>query len=91
MKVVYGEEKKNRILFSIQGANHTTAAVLKDQLWEDKATTVAGYSIAHPLVGVPEFVLETSGKDAKKVLQEAVKGVLKHVKKLKGEVTKLKL
>ena len=91
MKVVYKETKKGRLLFSVEGANHAVAGALKDQLWEDKATTAAGYSVAHPLVGIPEFVLETSGKDAKKVLTDAVAGVKKKLDKLGKEAKALKL
>lgn len=90
MEVIIKDEGKERLVFEIKGADHAVAGTLKDELWEDKATTAAGYTIAHPLVGVPEFVLETSKKDPKKVVGDAIQRVIKHLDKVHKDAKSLR-
>jgi|GEM_PF-658889 len=92
MKIIIKEETKNKLLFSAEGAGHAIAGVIKDELWEDAATTGAGYSVSHPLVGVPEFVIETNGKKAgKKIVHDALGRVQKKLSSLEAEVKSMKL
>ena len=68
------EEKKNKLVFELKGENHTFCNALKQELWNDKHVKAAGYNIAHPLIGIPKFVVETdSGEKPKKALIEATK------------------
>lgn len=64
------ESKKHRIVFELRGADHTLCNALKQELWNDENIKVAAYNINHPLVGVPKFIVETSG-DAKEALVAA--------------------
>jgi len=74
MNVKILEEASQRIRFEIEGMTHTLANALKFELRNDSAVTIAGYSISHPLVGKPAFVVETKkGSTARKSVDEAVK------------------
>ncbi|MBW2977652.1 DNA-directed RNA polymerase subunit L, partial [Candidatus Woesearchaeota archaeon] len=64
MKVNIVEETKNKIVIELKGETHTFCNALKKELWNDKHVKIAGYNIAHPLVGVPKIVVETDGKEA---------------------------
>ena len=91
MEVKILEDKKKKLVFELTGEGHTLCNVLRDELWNDKSVTVSAYNISHPLVGIPQFIVETDGKkDPKKALQDAIKrlkktdaDLLKQVKSLK--------
>jgi len=84
------EEKKNRIVFDLIGADHSLVGALKTELWQDSNTKAAGYQVEHPLVGMPRFVLETSGEDAKKVLRSAIKRLQKTIDGLQEQTKEIK-
>ena len=52
--------------------------------------TVAAYNISHPLTGIPKFIVETSDKEPKKALADAVSRLKKKNAELKKEAAKLK-
>ncbi len=76
------EEKKDRLIFEIEGESHTFCNILKKELWNDEHVKVAGYNIDHPLIGIPRFILETDGADPKKTLNAAVKRLEKVLAKV---------
>ncbi|MBW3018773.1 DNA-directed RNA polymerase subunit L [Candidatus Woesearchaeota archaeon] len=84
------EEKKNRIVFEMTGEDHTLANLLRKELWNDEHVKSAAYTIDHPEVGQPKFILETDGADPKKTLQAAAKRLVKELAKVKDEAKKLK-
>ncbi len=90
MEIKIIEEKKNKIIFEIKGEGHTLCNALRKELWQDDKVKIAAYDIAHPQVGEPRFILETSGEDPKKALQAAVKRLQKIMDKVKDEAKKLK-
>ena len=77
------EEKKNKLVFELEGESHTFCGILKKELWNDEHVKAAGYYIEHPLLNVPRFVLETDGADPKKTLQSAAKRIEKDLTKVK--------
>ena len=79
------EEKKNNLKFELKGEDHTFCNLLKNELWNDKHVKVATYSVAHPLVGVPKFIVETDGREPKKVLEDAAKRLSKSLDKFKKD------
>lgn len=81
MEITIIEEKKNRLVFELAGEDHTFCGLLKQELQTDSAVNVATYTISHPLVGVPRFVLETDGSEPRKVLKDATKRLLKNLEK----------
>lgn len=84
------EEKKNRLVFDLEGESHTLVGALKKELYNDDHTKVAGYNISHPLINVPRFVVETDGEDPRKVVKSAIKRLQKQFDKLKDEAKDVK-
>ncbi len=78
------EEKKNKMVFELKGESHTFCNALKQELWNDKHVKIAGYNVAHPLIGVPKFVVETDGGESPK------KAVIEATKRLKNISDKFK-
>ena len=83
------EETKDKLVFTLQGETHTFSNALKRELQGIKGATIATYKIDHPLVGLPEFLLETKGIEARKALKEALKNLKKKAEEFKKEVGKL--
>ncbi|MBD3163954.1 DNA-directed RNA polymerase subunit L [Candidatus Woesearchaeota archaeon] len=79
MKVL--EEKKGKLVFELDGVSHTVCNVLKKELWNDKHIKNVGYAIRHPLIGKPEFVVETDGADARKIVGSACQKLKKEFEK----------
>ena len=65
LKIV--EEKKNKLVFDLEGETYTIVGILKKELYNDEHVKAAGYNVAHPLINVPRFVVETDGEDPKKL------------------------
>lgn len=63
MEISILEETKNKLRFEIKGETYTLCNVLKDELWKDSHVKTSSYRIRHPMVGVPEMVVETDGKE----------------------------
>jgi DNA-directed RNA polymerase subunit L len=51
--------------------NLTIAELLRNLLWEDKATEFAAWKREHPTKN-PHIILRTKGKDSKKVLLDTI-------------------
>lgn len=94
MEVKILEEKKNKLVFNIEGdsAAHpvTIANILKKELWNDEHVKAACFSVEHPLINIPTFVLETDGAEPKKTISAAVKRISKNLEKFKEEAKTLK-
>ncbi|HIH38183.1 DNA-directed RNA polymerase subunit L [Candidatus Woesearchaeota archaeon] len=88
MKVIIVEEGKDRLVFQIEGETHTLCNALKEELTEDKDVKVATYRQEHPLVALPEFLVETSGKPPRKALEDAVKRLKSKIGKLSDSAKK---
>ena len=88
MEIGIVEDKKNRLVFDLKGEDHTFCGFLKQELLTDDHVKVATYTINHPLVGVPRFILETDGQDPKKTLKDAAKRLSKNLEKFESEFTK---
>lgn len=89
MKVKILEDKKNRFVFTVEGDSAITN-VLKQELWNDEHVKAAGFTIEHPLLNIPTFVLETDGADTRKTISAAIKRLQRKFDKLKTEAKKLK-
>ena len=73
--------KKNELEFELD--NLTIAELLRNMLWEDKATELAAWHRKHPTKN-PILILKTSGKDSKKVLLDT----LSKIEKINNELVK---
>jgi DNA-directed RNA polymerase subunit L len=90
MEIKIIEDKKNRLVFEIEGEDHTFCNLIKKELWNDDHVKAAAYNIDHPMVGKPKMILETDGEDPRKVLTEAAKRVGKELEKFKSEFSKIR-
>jgi DNA-directed RNA polymerase subunit L len=83
------EESKTKLFFQLKGETHTFCNALKHELQQIKGVTLATYKISHPLIGVPEFLLETKGIEPRKALKEALANLKKKTKEFQKEVASL--
>jgi len=83
------EETKTKLVFQLKGETHTFCNALKECLQETEGVTTITYKIDHPLIGVPQFYLETKGSEPRKVLKEALKALKKKAEDFKKNVAKL--
>lgn len=91
MEVKIVEDSANKLVFEVAGATHTICSALKRELWENSDVKIAGYNIAHPLVGKPVFTVETKkGRDPKKIILSAVKSLSKKIDNLSAKVKKIR-
>jgi DNA-directed RNA polymerase subunit L len=88
MNISILEEKKNRIVFSVDGETHTIMAALRAELAGDDKVKAAGYHIEHPQKGRPTFVVETEGAEPKKIVTAALRKLAKASAKLAEEAQK---
>ena len=82
------DEKKNRIEFNINKENETFCNILKTELLNDDHIKIATYSVRHPLIDVPKFIVETDGADPRKAVLSAAGKLGKEFGKFKDEFTK---
>ena len=61
MEIKILDDKKNKLMLEVKGADHTLCNALKTELWSDKHVKIATYSIRHPQVSVPQLIVETDG------------------------------
>ncbi|MBN1159760.1 MAG: DNA-directed RNA polymerase subunit L [Candidatus Diapherotrites archaeon] len=80
MEIEIINAEKNFIEFYLRGEKHSFPTLLKMYLLKDSAVVFASYDLDHPIIGTPRFVVRTDGsKSADKVLENAVKEILKDV------------
>ncbi len=89
MELTAKENKKNRLVFEVEGETQTMFNLLNKELWNDSNVKVAGYKVEHPLTGKIEFTVETSGTEAGKAVADAIKRIKKDNSKLSSSLSKL--
>jgi DNA-directed RNA polymerase subunit L len=82
MEIKVLESDKKRMVFELKGSDHTFCNALKKELNNDESVNVATYSIEHPLIGIPKFIVETDGKKAP---QKAIADAAKRLESLNGK------
>ncbi|MAE42435.1 DNA-directed RNA polymerase subunit L [Candidatus Woesearchaeota archaeon] len=63
MEIKVLEDKKNKIVFEVEGIGHTFINILKNELWQDSHVKVATYNIRHPIASKPKIIVETDGSE----------------------------
>ncbi len=91
MEVSILEDKKNRLVFKIADEGHTLCNAVRKELWNDEHVKIAGYTVEHPLIKHPKFILETDGADPRKTLTSAVKRLDKAFSKIAESAKKLNI
>ena len=83
------DDKKNKLMIEIKGADHTLCNALKKELLEDKHVKIASYSVRHPQISFPQMIVETDGEvSPKNAIIAAVGRVQKDNEKFRKEVQK---
>jgi len=89
MEINIKEEKKNKMVFELNGVTHGFCNVLKKELWNDDHVKLAAYKVDHPLTGVPTFTVETDGSvSPKAILTKAIDRLSKKSSDLKKKIAK---
>jgi len=88
MEIQVVEDKKDKLIFKIKGEDHTFCNLLKQELWNDSAVSMAGYELGHTLTDFPIFTLGST--NPKKSLLSAVARLKKQILSLKEEFKKVK-
>jgi len=73
------EESKTRLIVEVKGEDATLCNVLRKELWNDKDVKAAAYNIKHPSTGIPQLIVETTGKTPRDALSDAVKRIKKNL------------
>ena len=89
MEIKVLEDKKNKLVFEVEGMGHTFINLLKTELWNDSHVKTATYNIRHPIVSKPKIILETDGNESpKSALTSAVTRLKKQSDKFRNDVKK---
>jgi len=88
MEINVLKEEKNKLIFEIQGEDHTLANALRKELWNDKKVTAAGYQVEHPLKGTPKMIVETSSGSPRTAIKDAIERLKKINAGIKEEIKK---
>lgn len=75
MEILVLEKTKKRLVFELRGSDNTFCNVLKKELQADEDVSIATYSVKHPLIGIPKFIIEIRGKSPKDALLAAVESL----------------
>ncbi len=91
MEIAVLEKADQRVVFELHNAGHTFCNNLKKALLQQKDVSVATYSVSHPLVGTPTFIVETTKKaDFPKLLLAATQAIKEENKAFVSAFSKLK-
>jgi DNA-directed RNA polymerase subunit L len=90
MELKFLKEEKDELRIEFSEIEHSLLNMIKENLWSQPETDVAGFFLEHPEVGKPLFTLKTKGKDAKKVWNTAIDDLSNEFDGLKKEFKKLK-
>ena len=86
MNINIVEEKKNKLVFEVDGIGHTFINLLKNEMWNDEHVKIATYTIRHPTVSKPKIIVETDGDESPKAaITSAVSRLKKTSEKFKKE------
>jgi len=89
MEIKILDDKKNRLMIEIKGADHTLCNMMKVEILNDKHVKIATYNIRHPQISVPQMLTETDGEvSPKNALINAVQRLHKSNEKFKKEFLK---
>jgi DNA-directed RNA polymerase subunit L len=82
------KDEKDWLEVQFEQIDYGLLNALKEALWEQEGVEIASYSLDHPEIGKPIFILRTNGKDAKKVWNAAIDSLIKNLEQLKKELKK---
>ena len=83
------EETNEKLVFQLKGETHTFCNALKNELLKIKGVTIATYRVDHPLIAIPQFLIQTKGIEPRKAIKEALKNLRKKSEEFKASVSDL--
>lgn len=89
MEVKILNEEKDFIELEIKEESHTLCNSLREELNENDSVSFAAYSIKHPLVSSPIFIVKTKEGKPRKAIEKAVSSLRAKVKELRSAAKKL--
>jgi len=90
MKLNIISNEKNTLEFYIEGERHTMPNYLKEKITPMEGVEFCAYKLDHPLDKKAKFIVKTSGKSPKKIVEDAIKKAKEELSEFKKEVEKLK-
>ena len=91
MEITILNQTKKELTFEVDGVGHTFCNLVKEMLHKNKSVEAASYSVDHPLVGKPRFIITTDGKeDPMSALKKAVKAVKSENTKMEKAISSIK-
>lgn len=88
MKLDVIEDRKDSMVFKLEGEQHTFPALLCWALLEDPKVEVAVYDLKHPLVGQPTVNIKTRGEAPREALKRALKKIKSELSDLEKGIAK---
>jgi len=89
MELTVIENTKNKLLLELKGYDHTFCNMIKEELWNDSDVKISAYRIKHPLVSVPEFIVETTKTKAIDAFLDSIKRIKSLNKKFLTVISKI--
>ena len=89
MELDIKEDLAKKMVFSLKGEGHTFSNLLASKIRQNSDTKLATYRVRHPLLGTPEFLVETTNSSPRKVLGKAAEDVKKEAEKARKLFEKL--
>lgn len=83
------KDEQNVLEFKLHGENHTFCNYLKSRISKIKGVKVSAYNINHPLVGVPQFYVQTEGIAPRDAIKQALKEMTAEMQSFKKSSSKL--
>jgi len=71
------KEEKDELEFEIVGEDHTLCNWLRKRLWDQKGTEYAAYSIKHPQIASPIFLIK--GNKPRKLVLDTISAMKKEL------------
>jgi DNA-directed RNA polymerase subunit L len=84
LKVI--ESNRYELKIEIGGEGHSFCNLLRKTLLEEPSVDSAGYSIDHPLLASPIFILKTKKRQANVVLREALEKMLARTEEFRKKI-----
>ncbi|NMA44260.1 MAG: DNA-directed RNA polymerase subunit L [Candidatus Diapherotrites archaeon] len=90
MKLEIVQNEKNTLEFYLLNERHTIANLLKEKLVKNNDVEFCAYKLDHPMDNKSRFIIKTSGKAPKKILEETIKEIKVELEEFKKAFEKIK-
>lgn len=89
MEINIIEDKKNKLVMEIKGADNTICNALKNESYNDEHVKISTYNVKHPLISSPQVIVESDGEETpREIILSAIQHLKKDNDKFRKEVSK---